>query len=155
MKQLLVVYHSQSGRTAHLAAAVAEGASLESGVSVQLHRAMEAGTAEWLASDAIVFCSPENLGYLSGGMKDALFLEYPPGCFYPVQARQGMPYVQLVCAGNDGTGAVRQLERILTGCRMRKVAEPLIVRGQPDNQALQAGRDLGQAVAAGLMLGIF
>lgn len=150
MKQLLVVYHSQSGRTARLAAAVAEGAACEKEVTVHLRRALEAGSADWLASDGIVFCSPENLGYLSGGMKD--FLDR---CFYAVQERAGMPYAQLVSAGNDGTGAVRQMDRILTGCRMRKVADPLVVLGDPDAMALQASRDLGQALAAGLALGVF
>jgi thioredoxin-like negative regulator of GroEL len=33
----------------------------------------------------------------------------------------------LTIAGSDGSGAVRQLERIVTGWRLRRVAEPLIV----------------------------
>ncbi len=150
-KHLLVLYHSQSGRTARLAQAVVEGACREDGIAVTARRALEAGAAEWLAADAVVFGSPENFGSLSGGMKD-----YFDRSYYAVLDRcAGMPYAQFISAGNDGSGAVRQMDRILTGCAMKKVAEPLVVRGEPDTAALQACRELGQAVAAGLVLGIF
>jgi len=150
MKQLLVVYHSQSGRTAQLAAAVAEGARQEVGVSVRVLPASEAGAGDWLGSDLLVLGSPECAGYLSGGMKD--FLDR---CFYAVQERAGMPYASFASAGNDGRNAIAQIDRILSGCRMKPVAEPVIVRGEPDPAALQACRELGQGLAVGLGLGIF
>ena len=150
MKQLLVVYHSQSGRAERLAMAVSEGARREDGIHIRVCHAMEACTTDWLSSDGIIFGSPENLGYLSGGMKDFFDRTY-----YAVLERQGIPYAQFISAGNDGTGAVRQMDRILAGCRMRKVADPVIVRGEPDAASLEVCRELGQAMAAGLLMGIF
>ena len=49
----------------------------------------------------------------------------------------------------------RQLTRILQGYPMRQVAEPLIVRGEPQPADLASAAELGQALAAGLELGIF
>jgi multimeric flavodoxin WrbA len=151
VKRLLVVYHTQSGSTARLACAAAAGARAEEGVETLLLRAAEAGAAELRAADAVLFCTPENFGYLSGGMKD--FLDRT---FYAVSPDgRSRACAAIVSAGNDGSGALRQLERILRGYPMRFVAEPLIVRGEPRAGDLAAARDVGSALAAGLALGIF
>ena len=80
---------------------------------------------------------------------------------------QARPYALMVCAGSDGAQAVRQVERIATGWRLRRVAEPLVVctRAQTpqaiqapkaiDAAALRACEDLGEALASGLALGVF
>jgi multimeric flavodoxin WrbA len=151
MKRLLIVYHTQSGSTERLARAAAEGAALEPGTTTTLLRAAEAGSAELRAADGVLFCTPENFGYLSGGMKD--FLDRT---FYALTPEQrSRAYGLIVCCGNDGSGAVRQLERIVQGYPMRAVAEPLIVRGEPETAQLEAARELGAALAAGLALGIY
>ena len=151
MKQLLIVFHTQSGSTERLASAAAEGARTEADVQVTYLRATEAGSAELRAADAVLFCSPENFGYLSGGMKD--FLDRT---FYAVSPEgRSRSWALIVSAGNDGSGAVRQIERILRGYPMRAVAEPLVIRGEPRAEDLDAARDLGTALAAGLAMGIF
>lgn len=151
MKTLLIVYHSQSGSTRRLARAAAEGAALEDGVAVRLLEAWEAGSRDLLAADGVLFGTPENLGYISGGMKDFFDRTY-----YPVQPRQlNLPYALMVSAGNDGRNAVRQVERIATGYPLRKVAEPVIVRGEVDQAGCERCHELGQTLAAGLALGIF
>ena len=151
MAKLLMVYHSQSGTTAAMMQAVCDGASLEPDVDCRLVSAMEAGTGDLLWCDGVVFGSPENLGYLSGGLKD-----FFDRTFYPAQPHElNIPYGVVISAGNDGSNALRQLQRIATGYPMRCVAEPLIVTGEPDAEALQCCRDLGQAMAAGLSMGIF
>ncbi len=43
----------------------------------------------------------------------------------------------------------------MTGYPMRCVAEPLIVRGVPTDEYLSECEELGQAMAAGLSMGIF
>ncbi len=49
-------------------------------------------------------------------------------CYYPcLEALNGRPYASMVCAGSDGTNAVRQIARIATGWRLKQAAEPLIV----------------------------
>ena len=79
----------------------------------------------------------------------------------------GRPYAVLLCAGSDGTNAVRQIERICTGWRLKRVADPFIVcthAQTPErilapkaigSEDLRRCAETGQAVAAGLALGIF
>jgi multimeric flavodoxin WrbA len=150
-KRLTIVYHSQSGATARLAAAVSRGARQEAEIDVCCVPALEAGLAELLAADALLFGSAEYLGYLSGGLKD-----FFDRTFYPAQPHElNRPYALFVSAGNDGSNAVRQAQRILTGYPMKQVAEPLIVRGEPDQRGLQRCEELGLTLAAGLAMGIF
>ncbi len=82
-----------------------------------------------LHSDGYLFCGPENLGSLSGAMK-----EFFDRCYYGVLDAEGVspiagrPYGLIVSAGTDGSGAARQAERICTGWRLRQAAPPLIAR---------------------------
>ncbi len=150
-KNLLIVYHSQSGATAQLAHAVQRGALQEENVDVRLLRAMEAGTRDLLWADAVIFGSPENFGYLSGGLTDFL-----ARTFYPAQPYQlSLPYAAFISAGNDGSGAVRMLERIVGGYPLKKIAEPVIVKGLPTPTGLQCCEELGLVMAAGIALGLF
>ena len=153
MKHLLIVYHSQSGNTERLALAANEGARDPevSGVDVRLLRAVEAGPDDLLWADGLLLGTPENFGYLSGGMKD--FLDRT---FYPVEGKLApLPYCPFVSAGNDGTGAVRALRRIVGGYPFVEVQEPVIVVGEPNEQGLTRCRELGMTLAAGLELGAF
>jgi multimeric flavodoxin WrbA len=163
MKSLLIVYASFTGGTRQMAQAAADGARAEEGVQVRLLPAPQAGPDELLAADGYVFAAPEMLGSMAGQMKD-LF----DRCYYPLLDRlQGRPYAALVCAGSDGQGAARQMERIATGWRLKAVAPPLIVcthaqtpqaiqaPKQLDAADLLACRELGAALAAGLALGVF
>jgi multimeric flavodoxin WrbA len=163
MKNLLVVYHSLTGGTEQMARAVLAGAADEQGLATRLLRATEAGPGDVLAADGYVFATPENLAAISGLMKD-----FFDRCYYPALDRiNGRPYAALVCAGSDGQNALRQIERIATGWRLRCVAEPMIVctRAQTPEQILApktiaAGelercRELGAALAAGMATGIF
>lgn len=150
-RNLLIVYHSQSGATAQLAAAVHRGAQQEEGVSIRLLRAMEATTQDLLWAHGVLFGSPENFGYLSGGLTDFL-----ARTFYPALPHQlSLPYAAFISAGNDGSGAVRMLERIVGGYPLKKIAEPVIVKGVPSVEGLQRCEELGLSMAAGVALGLF
>lgn len=151
MKRLLILYHSQSGSTRKLAEATFRGASQEADVETRLLRAMEASTEDLLWCDAIIFGTPENLGYMSGGLKD-----FFDRTFYPAAPhRLNIAYGIFVSAGNDGTGAIRQIQRIAKGYPLREVAEPVIVCGEVDVAGMKSCEELGHALAAGLALGIF
>lgn len=89
-------------------------------------------------------------------------------CYYPLLGRvEGRSYATAIAAGSDGAGAQAQIDRIVTGWRLKRVAEPLIVNlaaQTPEailapktvsESALSACRDLGAALAAGLELGIY
>lgn len=151
MKSLLITYHSQSGASVRLAWAAREGALLEPEVEVGLERCWDVGTGTLAAVSGLLLVAAENSGALSGGMKD--FLDR---IFYPAIARKLLlPYGLIISAGNDGRGACRQSQKILSGIPFTPVAEPLIIRGEPDGNQLQACSDLGQAFAAGLAMGIY
>lgn len=151
MKSLLIVYHSQSGAAAQLARAAWRGACAEPGASVVLRRAWDAGTADLQGADGVLLVMAENSGALSGAIKD--FLDRS---FYPsIERGLVLPYALLVTAGNDGRGAVRQAQRILSGYPFPSAAEPLILRGEVTPAHLLASAELGEAFAAGLVMGIF
>lgn len=151
MKRLLIVWHSQSGATAQLAAAVARGVIQEDGVELRLRRALAADTRDLLWAQAVIFGSPENFGYLSGGLTDFLARTYYPALPHQIN----LPYAAFISAGSDGTGAVRMLDRIARGYPLKQVLPPVIVRDVPDADGLQRCEDLGQAMAAGLAMGIY
>ena len=107
--------------------------------------------ADLLDCYGVIFGTPENFGYMSGALK-----HFFDRTFYPAQDHAlNLPYALFVSAGNDGTGAVRAIDRILTGYPMRKVAEPVICRGHVTPAHLEACETLGLYLAAGLELGIF
>ncbi len=151
MKTLLIVYHTRGVKTTQLAEAVARGAATESDVRVRLLRCAEAGPRDVLEADALVLGTPENFGYMSGMMKD--FLER---IFYECEGRiAGRPWALLVSAGQDGAGAIASVERIVTGLRLKKVQEPIIALKEVTPEVIQQCEDLGAALAAGLMLGVY
>lgn len=151
MKSLLIVYHSQSGTCAQLARAAWRGAQSEPDLQVQVKRAWDAGTLDLQQADGVLLVMAENSGALCGTMKD--FLDRT---FYPAIARGlVLPYALLISAGNDGRGAQRQAERILSGYPFTSASEPLILRGEFCEAHKQASTELGEALAAGLSMGIF
>ena len=134
-----------------MAEAVVRGAGTEDGVEVRALRALEAGLDDLLWAEALLLGTPENFGYMSGALKD-----FFDRTFYPAQGRvQALPYALFVKAGNDGTGAVTSVERIARGYPLRRVAEPLVVRGELSDADLARCEELGQTLAAGLALGIY
>ena len=138
-KRLLIVYHTQSGNTGRLAAAVLRGAQRVTEVDSVLKRAFDAGTEDLLRCDALPPGTPENFGYMSGALKDFFDRTY-----YPCEGRlTGLPFAVFVSAGNDGTGAVREIGRIANGYGWKAVAEALIVRGTVTDADLAGAGELG------------
>lgn len=151
MKSLLIVYHTQSGSCARLAQAAAEGAEAEAGIAVVVRRACDAGIRDLATADGLLLVAAENSGSLSGASKD--FLDR---VFYPAIERSLLiPYALLVSAGNDGRGAVQQAERIFRGIPFTAATGSQILRGEVTVEHLDSVRDTGQALAAGLVMGIF
>ena len=163
MKTLLIVYHTMTDGARQMAAAAARGASEEPAVSVRLLPARDSGPHEVLQAHGYIFVTPENLAAMSGIMKDFFDRTF----YAALDQITGRAYATLICAGSDGENAVRQIDRICTGWRLRKAAEPVIVctRAQtpekilaqkviPTDQ-LQRCEEVGAAMAAGLALGVF
>jgi len=163
MKTLLIVYHSLTGGTRQMAEAAARGAAAEAEIHVRLLPASDTGPEDVLEAGGYIFATPENLAALAGVMKDFFDRTY-----YPVLDRiNGRPYATLVCAGSDGTNAVRQIARIATGWRLHEVAAPIIVCTHAQTPEailamkvigsadLERCSELGATLAAGLAMGIF
>lgn len=76
-----------------------------------------------IAAGAYLFACPENLATMSGAMKEFFDRNY-----YPLLGRiEGRAYATAIAAGSDGSGATNQIDRIVTGWRLRRVSEPLII----------------------------
>lgn len=142
-----------------MAMAAGEGA----GKAARLIPAADASPQDLLDAGGYLFVCPENLATMSGQMKEMF-----DRCYYPLLGRiEGRPYATAIAAGSDGRGAQAQIDRIVTGWRLRRVADPLIVnlmaqtpeailaRKQVSAAALEQCRRLGAALAEGLALGIF
>lgn len=152
-KQLLVVAHAPSPNTQRLLNAVLEGARHPdiSGVLVRHLPPLEATAEDVYSAAAIILGTTENLGYMSGALKD-----FFDRIYYPCLERtQGLPYAAYIRAGHDGTGTRRGIETIVTGLRWRAVQAPLICRGDFNEQFTDQCRELGTYMAAGLDAGIF
>jgi multimeric flavodoxin WrbA len=151
VKQLLIVYHTQSGNTGRLVAAVARGAAREPSVCVTTKRAFDTGLDDLLGCDAVVFGTAEYNGYMSGALKDFFDRTYEPAREHVTNK----PYACVISAGNDGTFAVQYIDRIARGYMLKRVAEPVIVVGPVDAAAEAHCEELGELMAAGLELGVF
>ena len=152
-KHLLVVFHSQSGSTTRMADAVIRGAQSSDieGVDVRVRPALEAGGDDLLWADAFIIGSPENFGYMSGAVKYFLDRSY-----YECEGKiDGKAFALFVRAGNDGSGAISSIRRILTGLAVKEVQEPVLIVGEFDESHLAKCEELGLTMVAGLEAGIY
>ena len=154
---VLVIWHSRTGASEAMARAAAEA---EGAVLIA---AAEVTAGAILAAGGYLFVCPENLASMSGLMKEMFDRTY-----YDVFGRiEGRPYATIIAAGSDGEGAQRQIDRIATGWRLKRIANPMIVNFDaqtPDeiqaskivpNNILKECRELGQGFTNGLAMGVF
>jgi len=152
-KRLLIIGHVPSPNTQRLRHAVERGARAAEpdAVEIDARSPFDTEPEHVLAAGAIVLGTTENLGYMSGAMKD-----FFDRCYYPcLEETQGLAYALYIRAGHDGTGTKRGVETIVTGLRWRAVQEPLICRGKWQDDFEQSCEELGMAMAAGLDAGVF
>ncbi len=158
-----MLWWSATGACRQLVDAAAAGAADEPGTETVVMRCDQARAADVLAASGLLVVAPENLASLAGMMKDFFDRTY-----YEVLGHvEGRPYATIIAAGSDGWGAVRQVDRIFTGWRMRRIAEPQIALvhaqtpeaiaapKQVHSEPLARARELGAAFAAGLALSIW
>lgn len=151
-RRLLVVTHDPSPNTRRMVEAVLAGARHEDIENVETRhvRPLEAGPDEVLDCDAIILGTTENLGYMSGALKDFFDRTY----YCVIEQTEGLPYALYVRAGMDGTGTRRAVESICTGLSWKPVQDPLICRGEWRDEFLEQCEELGTYMAAGLDAGI-
>jgi multimeric flavodoxin WrbA len=173
-KRLLIAWWSNTGGTASLVEAASQGAQTAAlalkatdpdspELDVQRVRCDLLSVDALLQADALVMATPECLGSVAGPMKTWL-----DRCYYPaLDQLSGRPYAAMVCAGTDGDGALRMLERVAAGWRLRRAAPALkVITGAQTPEAIAApkrirptdlGRanELGATLGAGLLMGLW
>ena len=99
---LAIVWHSRTGAARAMARAAHAGA-FESGGdprSVRLLAADDVCAEDLLAARGYLFVCPENLGGMSGAMKEMF-----DRCYYPLLGKlEGRPYATAIAAGNPYLG---------------------------------------------------
>lgn len=183
-RELLIVWWSMTGGSRQLAQAAARGAakaaaqdgpagdggaapegepSATAPVAVRLMRADEVGGDDVLSASGYIFATPENLASMAGMMKDFFDRTY----YDALDRINGRPYASIVCAGSDGQGAARQIDRIAAGWRLKQVAPALIVCTHAQTREailapktiepadLERAAELGEALAAGVAMGVW
>ena len=159
-RRLLIIWHSRTGAARSLAQAAYAGARAH---GAQLVAAEAVDAAMMHAAGGYLFVAPENLGGLSGLMKEMFDRLYYP----MLGAIEGRPYATIIAAGSAGQGAEAQVDRIVTGWRLRRVMAGWIVNTAADRpetilapktlapSTLAQARELGMGFAIGLETGIF
>ena len=151
MAKILIVYHSQTGKTQKMAHAVADGAKSIEGVEVILKKAVDATLDDLLTADGLALGTPENFGYMSGMVKDFFDRTYD-GAQEKVFRK---PFVVFISAGNDGTGALKAIERIALGYKFKTVFQPVIAKGAITEEILTQCVELGATIAGGCQMRIY
>lgn len=151
-KKLLVVAHAPSENTRQMAEAVKRGASNPEITSIEVivKAPVDTQPDDFLSASAVIIGTTENLGYMAGLTKDVF-----DRCYYPcLEKTQGLPFAFYIRAGHDGTGTKRAIESVTTGLKWRMAQEPLICRGDFQEQFIAQCETLGLSMAASLDAGI-
>ncbi|RUR29960.1 flavodoxin family protein [Vreelandella andesensis] len=152
MKHLLIVAHAPSINTCTLRDAAQRGASQDivEQVTCTVKTPFEAGPDDIRACDGILLGTTENLGYMSGALKDFFDRSY----YRILEEKQGLPCALYIRAGTDGTGTRRAVESIVTGLRWRWVQEPLTLRGEWQDSFADQVEELSLTLALSIECGI-
>jgi len=149
-KHLLFIYHSQGGHTEQLIQKCIEGATKEE-VEIKILKAFDTTLDDIIWADGIVFGTPEYFGAMCGALKDFFDRTYDDAKSLGINK----PYALVIAAGNDGTGAERQVQSLTTSYTMKRVLDTIIVTESEFESKFTDVAELGQTFAAGLALGIF
>lgn len=151
-KTLLLIAHCPSPNTLKLRNALLKSVEHQAlaHTTIRSLAPLEAQPEDLLNADAIIMGTTENLGYMSGALKD-----FFDRCYYPVlEVKRGLPCAAFIRAGHDGTGTLRALKTITTGLKWRWVQDPIILRGDYQAAFEDQCAELGAAMACALDEGI-
>ncbi len=150
-KNILIVAHQPSENTKRLAKAALTGCQHEDleNIEAMLKTPFECTSNDVLSADGIILGTTENLGYMSGALKDFFDRTY----YDVLEEKQAMPVVCYIRAGSDGTGTRRGIETIITGLKWRWIQEPLVCVGDWQESFPAQVEELALSLAAQLDLG--
>jgi NAD(P)H-dependent FMN reductase len=149
--RLLVVHHTPSPAVHSMVEAIVDGSGADGLDSVEVGRsaALSTTASDVLAADGYVLVAPANLGSMAGALKHFFDTVYYP-C---LDETRGRPFGCAVHGNDDVDGAVRGIDRIVTGLGWRQVSDHVRVLGAPDPAATEACWNLGATVAASILEG--
>ena len=153
MKKLLIISNLPSDNTKILLNQVKKGAKSINSENLEIisSNAVDISYEIIKESSAIILGTTENLGYMSGIMKDFFDRNYNQ-C---LNKTNGLPYALYIRAGHDGTGTELNMKRISTGLKWKEIQTPLILKGVWNNNFKDQCFNLGATVAAGLDMDIY
>ena len=151
MAQVLVVYFSATGNTKKMAEAVLEGASSIEPVGCTLKSVEQVTNQDWLSADAIIVGSPTYFGQMASRIKR--MFDITEKIYGQLEGKVGAAFTT---AGGAGCGheltnmsiitAMLVSGMIVQGTTKGPHFGPFAV-GDPQEENLQAARDLGVRVA--------
>ena len=153
-KRLLILAHAPSPNTQRMVEAVVAGAMEFASETLEIiaKAPLQAGPDDVLAARALILLTPENLGYMSGALKDWFDRSYYP-C---LEHTSGLPYALAIRAGQSaGDGSRRAVESIASGLKWKAAQPPLVCSGPFRDDFIEQCRVLGQTIAAGLDAGVY
>jgi len=151
-KSLLIISHAPSVNTERMLHAVIKGATNSDieNVEVKSIAPLDVKPDDIKSAQAVIIGTTENLGYMAGLIKDVF-----DRCYYPcLEHTQGLPFTFYIRAGHDGTGTRRAIESIATGLRWKIVQDPLVCKGDFNEEFIAQCEELGLTMAASLDAGI-
>jgi multimeric flavodoxin WrbA len=141
MKNVLIVFHTQSGNTEAMAKAVAEGARA-GGAIVTLKKAVDANAQDILACELLAIGTPNYFGYMSGMVKDFFDRSWAT-----IREKVGdKPYVTFGSKGGGGAQALESVTNICDGLNMIKAADVIATR-TPNPEVIAECKELGKKIA--------
>jgi len=152
-KTLLIVANTPSINTKMLIEHVQSGAlaAQTDNLIVQCLEPFTTTVEDVLNCDAIVLGTTENLGYMSGALKD-----FFDRIFYPcAEQKAGLPFALYIRAGHDGTATNNAVANICNGMKWKQVQPTLTCKGDWDDIFLEQCHQLGESMACGLDFGIY
>ena len=142
MPKVLVVYCSMSGNTKAAAEAIAEGAK-SAKAQVVLKSGVDADAKDLLDCGAVALGSYDAFSYMGGGLKD-----FFDRAFYPTQNQvTDKPYAAFLTHGGGGK-ALQSIESVAQSFKLKKVADPVLIKGRPEGKAIADLKALGAKLAA-------
>jgi len=148
---ILFIAHAPSPNTMALRDAACASITRDSDVRLITKSPFDCTHDDALAADGIIIGTTENIGAMAGATKD--FFDRSYNQLLDVTA--GKPVAVYIRAGLDGTGTKLGVSAIITGLRWRLVADPLILKGEWQDDFTDAAAELALTLAAGVELGLY
>jgi len=138
MTKILVLYHSMTGNTEKMAAAVTEDAKGVEGVDVELRRVSDVLVEDLAYASGYAFEAPNTFGGMAGEMKT--FFERA----WKVRAKMdGKPAVGFNSENPGAMEALNDIDRFITIFKLEKLSEGVVAAKTPSEETIKVCRMLG------------